>query len=158
MLQLDQVGRTLDPEFDPNDSIRRNAKGIMSQRLKSTLTEGKLFSNLLEARQFVGALPSRLNKILDAVGSAQLNVKVKTADTQFLMESAQKVANRITTGLILAALIVGAALLMRVQSAFQIFGYPGLAILCFVAAAGGGFWLVMNIMWQDHKSKQKSRR
>ena len=48
--------------------------------------------------------------------------------------------------------------MMRVQSAFEIFGYPGLAILCFVAAAGGGFWLVMNIMWQDHKSKQKSRR
>ena len=158
LLQLDQVGRTLDPEFDPNASIRRNAQDIMNQRLKSSLTEGKLFSNLLEAKQFVGALPSRLNKILDAVGSAQLNVNVKTADTQFLMESAQKVANRITMGLILAALIVGAALLMRVQTAFEIFGYPGLAILCFIAAGGGGFWLVMNIIWQDHKSKQKSRR
>jgi ubiquinone biosynthesis protein len=158
LLQLDQVGRTLDPEFDPNDSIQRNARDIMNQRLKSALTEGKLFSNLLEAKQFVGALPSRLNKILDAVGSAQLNVNVKTADTQFLMESAQKVANRITTGLILASLIVGAALLMRVPTGFQIFGYPGLAMLCFIAAGGGGFWLVMNIAWQDHKSRQKSRR
>ncbi|MEY2428846.1 MAG: hypothetical protein QOJ40_1731 [Verrucomicrobiota bacterium] len=158
LLQLDQVGRTLDPDFDPNDSIRRNAKDILNQRLKASLTEGKLFSNLLEAKHFVGALPSRLSKILDAVGNAELNVTVKTADTQFLMESAQKVANRITMGLILAALIIGAALLMRVQTAFEIFGYPGLAILCFIAAGGGGFWLVMNIMWQDHKSKQKSRR
>jgi predicted unusual protein kinase regulating ubiquinone biosynthesis (AarF/ABC1/UbiB family) len=158
LLQLDQVGRTLDPEFDPNDSIRRNARDILNQRLKASLTEGKLFSNLLEAKHFLGALPSRLNKILDAIGSAQLNVNVKTADTQFLMESAQKVANRITTGLILAALIVGAALLMRVQTSFEIFGYPGLAILCFVAAGGGGFWLVMNIMWQDHKSKLRRRR
>jgi hypothetical protein len=59
--------------------------------------------------------------------------------------------------LILAALIVGAALLMRVETNFEIFGYPGLAMVCFLAAGGGGFWLVLSILWQDHKSKQKSR-
>ena len=74
------------------------------------------------------------------------------------MESAQKVANRITTGLILAALIVGAALLMRVQTQFQIFGYPGLAMLCFIVAGAGGISLVVNILWQDHKSKLRARR
>ena len=94
-------------------------------------------------KQFFGALPSRLNKILDAVGNAELNVKVKPAETEFLIESAQKVANRITTGLILAALIVGAALLMRVPTSFELFGYPGLAMICFLIAAGGGLWLVV---------------
>ena len=157
LLQLDEVGRILDPEFDPNESVRRNASQILNQRLKSTITEGKVFSSLLEAKQFLGALPSRLNKILDAVGSAELNVNVKPSETEFLVESARKVANRITTGLILAALIVGAALLMRVQTDFQILGYPGLAMLCFIAAAGGGFWLVLSILWQDHKSKHKSQ-
>ena len=157
LLQLDQVGRILDPEFDPNESVRRNASKILNQRLKTTLTEGKIFSTLLETKQFIGALPSRLNKILDAVANAELNVNVKPSETEFLVESAQKVANRITTGLILAALIVGAALLMRVQTNFEILGYPGLAMLCFIAAAGGGFWLVLSILWQDHKSKRKSQ-
>jgi ubiquinone biosynthesis protein len=157
LLQLDEVGRILDPEFDPNESVRRNASQLLNQRLKSTLTEGKVFSSLLEAKQFVGALPSRLNKILDALGNAELNVNVKPGETEFLVESAQKVANRITTGLILAALIIGAALLMRVQTDFLIFGYPGLAMLCFLAAGGGGFWLVLSILWQDHKSKRKSQ-
>jgi hypothetical protein len=126
--------------------------------MKSTFTEGRVFSTLLEAKQFFGALPSRLNKILDAVGNAELNVKVRPAETEFLVKSAQQVANRITTGLILAALIVGAALLMRVQTNFELFGYPGLAIICFLIAAAGGLWLVFNILWQDHKSKLKSRR
>ena len=49
---------------------------------------------------------SRLNKILDAVGNAELNVNVRPSETEFLVESAQKVANRITTGLILAALML----------------------------------------------------
>src|SRR5207248_10741702 len=116
-----------------------NASKILNQRLKSVFTEGKVFSTLLETKQFLGALPSRLNKILDAVGNAELNVNVKPSETQFLVESAQKVANRITTGLILAALIVGAALLMRVQTDFTLFGYPGLAMICFIAAGAGGF-------------------
>jgi ubiquinone biosynthesis protein len=157
LLQLDQLGRTLAPEFNPNASIRRNARDILDQRLKNDLSEGKLFSSLLDAKHFIGALPSRMNKILDAVGKAELSVIVKPTETQFLLESAQKVANRITTGLILAALIVGAALLMRVQTDFELFGYPGLAIICFLAAGAGGFWLVLNIVWQDHKSRQKAR-
>ena len=157
LLQLDEVGRILDPEFDPNESIRRNASQILNQRLKTTLTEGKVFSTLLEAKQFMGALPTRLNKILDAMGNAELNVNVKPSETEFLIESARKVANRITTGLVLAALIIGAALLMRVQTNFELFGYPGLAMLCFLAAGGGGFLLVLSILWQDHKSKRKSQ-
>jgi predicted unusual protein kinase regulating ubiquinone biosynthesis (AarF/ABC1/UbiB family) len=158
LLQLDQVGRTLAPEFDPNESIRRNASDMLNRRLKSSLTEGKLFSSLLEAKEFMSALPNRVNKILDTVGNAEFNVNVRPRETHFLVESAEKVANRITTGLILAALIVGAALLMRVQTSFEIFGYPGLAMVCFLAAGGGGFWLVMNIMWKDHKSKYRKNR
>ena len=156
LLQLDQVGRTLAPEFDPNESIRRNASKILNQRIKSSLTEGKVFSTLLEAKQFVGALPARLNKILDAIGNAELNVNVRPSETQFLVDSARKVANRITTGLLLASLIVGAALLMRVPTTFQVFGYPGLAIVLFLVAAAGGFWLLLSILWQDHKEKQKN--
>jgi len=158
LLQLDEVGRIFAPDFDPNESIRRNAAKILNSRVKATMTEGKLFSSLLETKQFIGALPSRLNKILDAVGNAELNVNVKPSETHFLMESFQKVANRITTGLILAALIIGAALLMRVETTFRIFGYPGLAIVCFIAAAAGGIWLLLSILWQDHQSKRQPRR
>lgn len=158
LLQLDEVGRILAPDFDPTESVRRNASDIMNRRMKSTMTEGKLFSSILDAKQFLGALPSRLNKILDAVGNAELNVKVKPTETRFLLEGFQKVANRITTGLVLAALIIGAALLMRVPTSFEIFGYPGLAMIFFLGAGGGGFWLLANILWQDHNSKRRSQR
>jgi ubiquinone biosynthesis protein len=158
LLQLDEVGRKLEPDFDPNESIRRNASNLLNERLKRSLTEGKLFANLLEAKHFIGALPTRLAKIMDAVGNAELNVNVKPSETHFLVESAQKVANRITTGLILAALIVGAALLMRVETTFTVFGYPGLAMICFIIAAGGGLWLVVDILWTDHRSKIRSKR
>ena len=61
----------------------------------------------------------------------------------------------IVTGIVLGALIMGACQLMQVESNFRIFGYPGLAILCFLAAATGGFWLVVSIFVQDQKSRKK---
>jgi len=56
--------------------------------------------------------------------------------------------------LIIAALIVGAAMLMRVETSFRIWGYPGLAILLFLAAAGAGVFLLINILFYDKGSDE----
>jgi hypothetical protein len=74
-----------------------------------------------------------------------------------LVEGFQKVANRITAGVILASLILGASLLMRIETRFTIFGYPGLAILCFLGAATGGMWLLFSIFFQDEKIKKRKK-
>ncbi len=149
LLNLDQVGRTLAPEFDPNASIRRNAAEIMQQRLVRGLSPGNLFSGLLELKDLVARLPARVNRIFDALSNNQLKIGVDAIDERTLIEGFQKVANRITMGLILAALIVGAAMLMRVETSFRIWGYPGLAIIFFLVAAGGGIALLINILFYD---------
>jgi len=56
-------------------------------------------------------------------------------------------------GLILAAMIVGAALMMRVESSFKLFGYPGLPVVFFLVAAIGGIALMINILFRDVKAK-----
>jgi len=151
LLSLDEVGRALDPDFDPTESIRGQAGALTRRRMRKAVSPGALFEAAVEMKDFVQRLPSRVNRILDTVASNQLEVKVDAIDEQTLVEGFQKVANRITVGLVLAALIVGAALLMRVESSFRILGYPGLAILCFVAAAGMGFTLVLNIALADRR-------
>ncbi len=158
LLQLDQVGKTLDSEFNPNEAIRRHLTDIVNQRIRKQMSTGKLFSSILELKEFVGGLPGRVNKIMDAVAGGELEIKIHVPAVNVMMQGFQKVANRITTGLILAALIIGASLLMRIETKFQLFGYPGLAMLCFIAAAGGGFWLVIHILIADGRDKRKSRR
>src|SRR5438552_1624902 len=149
LLNLDQVGRALEPQFDPNASIRRNAARILQQRLLKSLSPGNLFSGILELKDLVQRLPTRLNKFIDALANNELKVSVDAIDEHKLMVGFQKVANRITVGLIVAALIVGAALLMRVETTFRIWGYPGLAIIFFLAAAGCGVTLLVNILFYD---------
>jgi ubiquinone biosynthesis protein len=155
LLQLDEVGRILDPQFDPNAAVRRNVSDLMSQRMRRDFTQGNLFTTAMEMKDFTTSLPSRLNRIMDAVTNSEIEVRVKAVDAVVVLEGMQKIANRITCGVILAALIVGASLLMRVQTPFELFGYPGLAMILFLLSAAGGFWLVANIIRQDYKSRKK---
>lgn len=154
LLQLDEIGRILAPDFNPNESVRRNVDEIMTQRMQKDLTKGNIMSSILELKSFLGALPTRLNAIMDAVTNSELEVKVKLTDAKTMMEGMQKIANRITTGVILASLVIGASLMMKIETNSRLFGYPTLAILCFLAAAAGGFYLVISILWQDYKSRK----
>jgi ubiquinone biosynthesis protein len=160
LLNLDRIGQTLAPQFDPNAAIRRHAAEITREQMKKDLSIGNLFNAAVELKNFVTHLPGRINRILDRVADNEFRIKVDTIDEATIMEGLQKVANRIALGLLLAALIVGAALLMRVDTEFRLFGYPGLAIMLFLGAAACGIGLVFTILVSDirsNKRKLKSR-
>jgi len=157
LLNLDEIGLTLAPHFDANAAVRRHAADITHEQVLRDISIGSIFSTAVELKNFVQHLPGRINRILDRLADNEFEVKVDAIDEAHLMEGLQKVANRIATGLVLAALIVGAALLMRVETSFRLFGYPGLAILLFLAAALGGMWLVGTIMVNDIRAKRRLR-
>ncbi|MFN2416480.1 MAG: ABC1 kinase family protein [Pyrinomonadaceae bacterium] len=159
LLNLDQVVHTLDPKFDPNFAIRNWADVILQRRLQKSLSAGNIYSTVLELKEFVDKLPSRVNQLVDTLTNKGIHIDVDAIDEHSLLASLHKIANRITVGLLLAALIVGAALMMRVETSFTIFGYPAIAIIFFLLAAGGALVLVFNILFHDEKDKgDKDRR
>ena len=149
LLHLDEVGRVLDLEFDVNASLRRNASSVMRRRMLKSATPANVFSAAMDVREFAERLPGRVNRILDALAANDLRFKVEVIDQGSIIDGLQKVANRIALGLVLAALIVGAAMLMRIPTSLTIFGYPWLAMLLFLAAAAGGFWMAWTILAGD---------
>jgi ubiquinone biosynthesis protein len=153
LLNLDQVVHTLDPQFDPNFAIRSYADTIMQQRLRKSFSPANLYGTVLELKEFLDKFPGRVNQLLESVTMKGLEVKVDAIDEIRLIEGIQKVANRITLGLLLAALIVGAALMMRVETTFTILGYPAIAIIFFLIAAAGAIMLAFNILFRDEKKK-----
>lgn len=152
LLNLDQVARVLDPDFDPAAAIQEHADQVMQARLRPS-REGT-FAVALEAKEFMEQLPSRMNRLLDAATAGELKVNVEALDEDLLIRGIQKVANRITMGLLLAALIVGAAMLTGVEAGPELLGYPAVAIVCFILAALGAFVLLISIAWNDRRAKR----
>lgn len=158
LLNLDSIGRILAPQFDPNASIRRHTVDLVRRRMWQRLSPGNVLQSALEASEVAAQLPRRLNEVLTRIGQSGFRFEVDAFDEQTFIEGFQKVANRITSGLILAALIIGAAMLMRVKTEFTLWGYPGLAMLLFLGAAVGGVWLLFKTMSGDRKTRRSGRR
>jgi predicted unusual protein kinase regulating ubiquinone biosynthesis (AarF/ABC1/UbiB family) len=151
LLNLDEVTRRLDPGFDPNAALAEHTASLLRSRMLSSVSPSGLFSAALDAKEFAERLPGRVNKVMDALAEGRLTLQVQGIDEKELMRAAQKVANRVTTGVVIAALVIGASMLMRVQTKYMILGYPALAIICFLAAASGGFALLVAILLNDRR-------
>jgi predicted unusual protein kinase regulating ubiquinone biosynthesis (AarF/ABC1/UbiB family) len=149
LMNLDRVGVLLSPNFDANESIRRNLESIAQSRIKDSFSIAGIMGALTETKELLGTLPRRTNEILELVSTNKLRVKVDSIDEHKLMLGLQKVANRITAGLILSAFIVGSSMLARVETSFRIFGYPGLAMVFFLIAAICSIILMIQIFFKD---------
>ena len=157
LLNLDEVGRTLAPDFDVNAALKEEGPALMQRRMQHGMSAANVFAAALETKEFLEQLPGRVNKFLDAATNNQLKVNIEVIDEGSIIDGLQKVANRITLGLLLASLIVGAAMLMRVETTFRLFGYPGFAMLFFLVAAAGGIWLAFTILSSDRPARKHGR-
>jgi predicted unusual protein kinase regulating ubiquinone biosynthesis (AarF/ABC1/UbiB family) len=155
LLKLDRVAKALAPDYNPNETVRRYAAQLMESRLLRTLSPGKIFHTALEANDFIQQLPAKLNTLFEMATNNDLRLRIDTGGEEQLLTGLQKVANRITMGLVLAALIIGAALMMRVDTPFRLLGYPGLAVLLFLGACVGGVAQIFSILTGDKRRQHR---
>lgn len=156
LLNLDEVARALAPELDPNAEIRRHVADLMRGRLLDSVSPGNVLSAALDAKEFAEHFPSRVNKVMDALAEGELTLNVQGIDDKELMRGIQKLANRVTVGVIVAALIIGAALVSRADGA-KLLGYPILTVGQLAVAAAGALWLVVTVGRNDIPTRSRPR-
>lgn len=149
LLNMDQIVAFLSPDYDLEKTVRNYVENLFRERMKNELKSGHVLQTLLESKELIENLPYRLNKISDNLSQNKFRIQVDAFDEHRVILALQKVANRIAIGLIIAALILGAALLLRIPSNWTIFGYPGFAILLFLFAVAIGLYLVYTMLFKD---------
>ena len=156
LLNLDQVAHVLDPSFQPADAIRRHAGDILRAEMQGG--RAGLLSTVMEVRDFAEQLPGRVNKVMESLARGEFELKVQAFDEAEMLRGLQKLANRVTAGLVVAALVIGAALMMRIDTRSKLFGYPAIGIVCFILAAACGFGLLINIFMADRHIRTTTKR
>ena len=149
LLNMDQIIAFLAPEYNLREAVRKYMNKLLQDKMLSELKPKEILSVLLDSKKLVEHLPERVDKISENLARNEFRMIIDAIDEKRLTDGFQKVANRITLGLIIASMIIGAAMLMSVPSAFSIFGYPGLAIIFFLLAAVAGIYLSYTILFKD---------
>jgi hypothetical protein len=106
----------------------------------------------------VRGAPRKVSDILGLLAENRLQVRLNGLEESRLMENLQKIANRISAGIITAALILGSVMLMRVETEARLFGYPALALVMFLLAAALGVGIVGSALLRDRRARPNEER
>ena len=149
LLNMDQIIAFLAPEYNLREAVKTYMNKLLQRKMLNELAPEEIFSILLDSKSLLEHLPGRIDKITENLARNKFKLHLEAIDEKRLTDGFQKVANRITLGLIIASMIIGAAMLMSVPSTFSILGYPGLAIIFFLLAAIGALVLTYVILFKD---------
>jgi ubiquinone biosynthesis protein len=158
LLNLEAVSLALDPQMPLKRIIEGHLQDVLMRQIKQTFAPNRLASDLLEVQELLRESPRRLSQLLRTLSDNRFRVHITGLEESRLIESMQKIANRITAGIIAAGLILGAALMMRVPTSTHLFGYPALALILFLAAFLLGSTLVASMLLSDRKARPKEER
>jgi predicted unusual protein kinase regulating ubiquinone biosynthesis (AarF/ABC1/UbiB family) len=158
LLNLEAVSDALDPQLPVKQIIEDHLQNVMQRQFRAMFSPNRLASDLLEVQELLRESPRRLSQLLRTLSDNRFQVRITGLEEARLIESMQKIANRISVGVVTAGLIMGAALMMRVPSQHLLLGYPALALVLFLLAFAGGAGLVVSSLLNDRRSKPREER
>ncbi len=150
IITLEGTGRLLDPGFILVDAVRPFAVRLVRERLSPMVAGRRALNNLRQATDLVQAFPRRLDDLWDQLEEGDLTFGI---DVRRLDESIHKLnsmVNRIAFSIVVAALIVGSALILhggkeRWELPLLGLGIP-VAQIAFLGAIAAGAWLLLSMI------------
>jgi len=158
LLNLDQVARTLDPDARIDELIEKHVAGVMRARMLETARPAKVLRAALDAAAFAEELPNRLNKVLESLSEGRFTLRLEGLDEASVIRGAQKMANRVVAGVMIAAFVVAAALFSSAPHGPTVWGYPVLTMVFLGLAVLTGGWVAVGMVRRDLPQRRSDRR
>lgn len=159
LINLDQVTRCLDPNFDPMAAMETHLPQLVGSQFGGASTAssaGGMLGSLIEAKEFVEELPGRLNRAMDAVANGQFELRLQAFDETQFLKGLHRLANVAAAGLVLAALIIGSALLARTGNGHSTVTNT-IAVVVFIVAAVVSLVMLGWMAWKSRAVRARRR-
>lgn len=158
LLNLETVCRLLSPDLDTRRIVEKQLQHVMRARLKKSLSAANLASEAMEIQQLLREGPRKMSDILALLAENRLQMKVTGLEESRLMENLQKIANRVSAGIVTAALILAAAMMMKVDTGWHLFGYPAIAFTLMLIGVALGLGIILSALIFDRRARSKEER
>ncbi|MCX9024941.1 MAG: AarF/ABC1/UbiB kinase family protein [Candidatus Methanoperedens sp.] len=146
LLMRDEISRLLDPEHNFADLVEPYIKKIIEERTSISYIVNEIEKDLRGYERFFKGLPKQVHHILKKVEKGTIKFELEHRGFESLVEELDILSNRLSFSVIIAALIVGSALIIQTRMEPSLFGVPFLGIFGFLLAGILGLGLLVSII------------
>jgi ubiquinone biosynthesis protein len=143
---VEGVARMLDPDFEMITKAAPFVKRILLGRFTPQRISGDMYRLALDLMKFLKQFPKDLLDISRMVRQQKLYVRIENQGLNRMLSTHDQISNRISFSIIIAALIIGSALIVISEIPPLFYGISLIGIIAFLAAAVMGIWLLVAII------------
>jgi ubiquinone biosynthesis protein len=143
---VEGVGLMLDPDFDMIKQAEPFIKEVKLDKLSPRRIRGDIFRLGAELFQFVQDFPKDILSITRLIKQQKLSLNLEYKGLDKMLSTYDQISNRISFSIIIAALIIGSALIVMSKVPPLFYDISFIGIVGFLAAAVMGIWLLVAIL------------
>ena len=140
------IGTRLDPSFNFDQRIRPYLARIIAQQRFSPETMAKTVWSLADAAEGLLAIPGNVNETLKTLSEGTVTIELEDTDLGKIVGVIDRTSDKLIVGLVVAAIVVGSSLVLRVADLPIPRYVTTLAVVGYVFAVLVGFYAVYNIL------------
>ena len=146
LLTLEGLGKELAPNFNLIEEARQLTAELVKERWSLKSLSEDLRTQGLNLLDLVQDFPAKLQALFRKMDRGDLTFTFKHTGLSSLNTTLERISNRVTFGIIIAALIVGSSMIITTGVKPLLFGFPALGVVGYLVSGILGLWLIVNIL------------
>jgi len=143
---VEGVGLSLDPDFHMINQASPFIQRVEMERLRPKRVAGDILKSGAEIVRLLQEIPGELRTIMKQMKRGKVKIEFEHRGLEPMLATHDQISNRIAFSIVIAALIVGSALIVLSKTPPFLLGIPVIGILGFVVAGMMGVWLLIAIL------------
>jgi ubiquinone biosynthesis protein len=143
---METLVRKLNPEHDIIAQATPYLRKARLSRLQPNRLVGAITNFGLDMADMVRELPAEVRRIVAQVKKGEARMVFRHEGLDPVMESAERISNRLSFSIVLAALIIGSSLIIHANIPPKWHDIPIIGLIGYLLAALMGFWLLIAIL------------
>ena len=143
---VEGVGHMLDPNFDMIAQATPFITEVKLARYKPQRIADDVYDLATRLLHFFQQFPKDLLDLASLIRQQRLSLQIEHRGFETMLATHDRISNRISFSILIAALIIGSALIVISETPPLIYGISLIGILLFSAAAIMGIWLLVAIL------------
>lgn len=148
IIMVMDIGTLLDPSFNFNQRIQPHLVEIIAQQRISSDTVTDTARSIVDATEGLLAIPQNVNETLKTLSEGNITIELEATDLAEIVGVIDETSDKIIVGLVVAAIVVGSSLVLRVADLPVPRYITTLAVVGYVFAVVIGFYAVCDILRQ----------